>query len=316
LKNVRPIHERRVRHGPPASGGSAGRSRLLRRRTVPSATLTLLARFHEKVLNEAVGALMWHTIQLSREDLAKFKSLRVIVRVGRGLTTLTSRPRRDGRRRLQHTTLCLILNLYRRTFWLANMLRDGKKAAAPCPRIRVTPRHRRVWTRIGTAVALRAQAFGGFRVTFYDPYLPDGIEKSRGRGSEFTLCRTCCSKAHSWSTTGRAAPGSTSTSVAKALKEERIRAAAFDVFEHEPFSLSASPLKDCQNALFTPHSAFYSDASYPGAAGARGRRDAPRHHRQNSEAAARGNCVNARSSSSGAWQPRTFRCRGFGRRAL
>lgn len=43
------------------------------------------------------------------------------------------------------TTLCLILNLYRRTYWLANMVKEGKKfqgpeqvreAAAGCARIR------------------------------------------------------------------------------------------------------------------------------------------------------------------------------------
>lgn len=39
---------------------------------------------HEKVLNEAVGALMYHTITLSRQDLEKFKALRVIVRIGSG----------------------------------------------------------------------------------------------------------------------------------------------------------------------------------------------------------------------------------------
>lgn len=37
-----------------------------------------------QVLNEAVGALMWHSITLSKEDLDKFKSLRVIVRIGSG----------------------------------------------------------------------------------------------------------------------------------------------------------------------------------------------------------------------------------------
>ena len=29
------------------------------------------------------------------------------------------------------STLCLILNLYRRTYWLANMVREGKKIAGP-----------------------------------------------------------------------------------------------------------------------------------------------------------------------------------------
>ena len=29
------------------------------------------------------------------------------------------------------STLCLILNLYRRTFWLANMVKEGKKITGP-----------------------------------------------------------------------------------------------------------------------------------------------------------------------------------------
>ena len=40
--------------------------------------------------------------------------------------------------------------------------------------------------RIGSAVALRAKAFG-FTVIFYDPYLPDGIEKSFGLERVYTL---------------------------------------------------------------------------------------------------------------------------------
>lgn len=39
---------------------------------------------------------------------------------------------------------------------------------------------------MGTAVALRAKAFG-FNVIFYDPYLPDGIEKSLGLTRVYTL---------------------------------------------------------------------------------------------------------------------------------
>ncbi|KAK7083311.1 C-terminal-binding protein 1, partial [Halocaridina rubra] len=43
------------------------------------------SEIHEKVLNEAVGALMWHTITLTKEDLEKFKALKVIVRIGSGI---------------------------------------------------------------------------------------------------------------------------------------------------------------------------------------------------------------------------------------
>lgn len=38
-----------------------------------------------QVLNEAIGALLYHHITLSRDDLKKFKALRVIVRLGTGI---------------------------------------------------------------------------------------------------------------------------------------------------------------------------------------------------------------------------------------
>lgn len=44
-----------------------------------------LASFSSQVLNEAVGALMWHTINLTKEDLEKFKNLRIVVRIGSGV---------------------------------------------------------------------------------------------------------------------------------------------------------------------------------------------------------------------------------------
>lgn len=38
-----------------------------------------------QVLNEAVGAMLYHHITLTREDIKKFKSLRIIVRLGTGI---------------------------------------------------------------------------------------------------------------------------------------------------------------------------------------------------------------------------------------
>ena len=46
------------------------------------------SEIHEKVLNEAVGALMWHTISLTKEDLEKFKGLRIVVRIGSGVDNI------------------------------------------------------------------------------------------------------------------------------------------------------------------------------------------------------------------------------------
>lgn len=95
-----------------------------------------------QVLNEAVGALMWHTIILTKEDLEKFKALRIIVRIGSGTDNIDIKAAGElgiavcnvpgfGVEEVADTTMCLILNLYRRTYWLANMVREGKKFTGP-----------------------------------------------------------------------------------------------------------------------------------------------------------------------------------------
>jgi C-terminal binding protein len=61
-----------------------------------------------------------------------------------------------------------------------------REAAQGCARIRGDTLGIVGLGRIGSAVALRAKAFG-FNVIFYDPYLPDGIEKSLGVTRVYTL---------------------------------------------------------------------------------------------------------------------------------
>ncbi|XP_033333059.1 C-terminal binding protein isoform X1 [Megalopta genalis] len=269
------------------------------------------SEIHEKVLNEAVGALMWHTIILTKEDLEKFKTLRIIVRIGSGVDNIDVKAAGElgiavcnvpgyGVEEVADTTLCLILNLYRRTYWLANMVREGKKftgpeqvreAATGCARIRGDTLGIVGLGRIGSAVALRAKAFG-FTVIFYDPYLPDGIEKSLGLNRVYTLqdllfqsdCVSlhCTLNEHNHHlinefTIKQMRPGAFLVNTARgglvdddalaaALKQGRIRAAALDVHENEPYNVfqgqsSQCPLKDAPNLLCTPHAAFYSDAS-------------------------------------------------------
>ena len=43
---------------------------------------------HPRVLNEAVAVLMWHTFQLTKEDLEKLKALRIVVRIGSGVDNI------------------------------------------------------------------------------------------------------------------------------------------------------------------------------------------------------------------------------------
>ncbi|CRL06178.1 CLUMA_CG019022, isoform A [Clunio marinus] len=270
------------------------------------------SEIHEKVLNEAVGALMWHTIILTKEDLEKFKALRIIVRIGSGVDNIDVKAAGElgiavcnvpgyGVEEVADTTLCLILNLYRRTYWLANMVREGKKFTGPeqvrdaaqgCARIRGDTLGIVGLGRIGSAVALRAKAFG-FNVSFYDPYLPDGIEKSLGLNRVYTLqellfhsdCVSlhCTLNEHNHhlineytikqaSEVENMRPGAflvntargglvDDEALAQALKQGRIRAAALDVHENEPYNVFQGALKDAPNLLCTPHAAFYSEAA-------------------------------------------------------
>jgi len=264
------------------------------------------SEIHEKVLNEAVGAMMWHSITLTKEDIEKFKALKIIVRIGSGIDNIDVRAAGElgvavcnvpgyGVEEVADTTMCLILNLYRRTYWLANMVREGKKFTGPeqvreaaqgCARIRDDTLGIVGLGRIGSAVALRAKAFG-FNVTFYDPYLSDGIEKSLGITRVYTLqdllYRSDCVTLHcslnehnnhliNEHTIKQMRPGAFLVNTARgalveeqalatALKEGRIRAAALDVHENEPYNTFQGPLKDCPNLICTPHAAYYSDAS-------------------------------------------------------
>lgn len=264
------------------------------------------SEIHEKVLNEAVGALMWHTITLNKEDLEKFKALRVIVRIGSGIDNIDIKAAGDlgiavcnvpgyGVEEVADTTMCLILNLYRRTYWLANMVREGKRmqgpeqvreAASGCARIRGDTLGIIGMGRVGTAVALRAKVFG-FNVLFFDPYLVDGVEKSLGLTRVYSLqdllFQSDCVSLHcslnehnrhliNSETIQQMRPGAFLVNTARgglidenalgsALKDGRVRAAALDVQEHEPFNPAIGPLKDANNLIVTPHAAWFSEPS-------------------------------------------------------
>lgn len=144
---------------------------------------------HEKVLNEAVGAMMYHTITLTREDLEKFKALRVIVRISSGYDNVDIKAAGElgiavcnipsaAVEETADSTICHILNLYRRNTWLYQALREGtrgqsveqiREVASGAARIRGETLGLIGFGRTGQAVAVRAKAFG-FSVIFYDPY--------------------------------------------------------------------------------------------------------------------------------------------------
>uniref|UniRef100_H0XKR6 C-terminal-binding protein 2 n=1 Tax=Otolemur garnettii TaxID=30611 RepID=H0XKR6_OTOGA len=259
---------------------------------------------HEKVLNEAVGAMMYHTITLTRQDLEKFKALRVIVRIGSGYDNVDIKAAGElgiavcnipsaAVEETADSTICHILNLYRRNTWLYQELREGmrvqsveqiREVASGAARIRGETLGLVGFGRTGQAVAVRAKAFG-FSVIFYDPYLQDGIERPLGVQRVYTLqdllyesdCVSlhCSLSEHNHHLINdftikqmrqgaflvNVAHGSLvdEKALAQALKEGRIQGAALDVHESEPFSFAQGPLKDAPNLICTPHTAWYSE---------------------------------------------------------
>ncbi|KAB1270935.1 C-terminal-binding protein 2 [Camelus dromedarius] len=237
---------------------------------------------HEKVLNEAVGAMMYHTITLTREDLEKFKALRVIVRIGSGYDNVDIKAAGElgiavcnipsaAVEETADSTICHILNLYRRNTWLYQALREGtrvqsveqiREVASGAARIRGETLGLIGFGRTGQAVAVRAKAFG-FSVIFYDPYLQDGIERSLGVQRVYTLqdllYQSDCMRQGAFLVNAARGGLVDEKALAQALKEGRIRGAALDVHESEPFSFAQGPLKDAPNLICTPHTAWYSE---------------------------------------------------------
>jgi C-terminal binding protein len=261
---------------------------------------------HEKVLNEATAALLYNTITLNREDLLKFKALKLIVRIGVSYDNVDIKAAGDLNiavcnvpgfcvEEVADTTLCMILNLYRRTHWLASHVKDGKRIATPEQTREVSQGATRIrgdtlgiigLGQVGTAVAMRAKSFG-FNIIFYDPNKPDGLDRCLGLTRVNTLqdllSQSDCVTLHcslnektihlinentikimrSGAFLVNTARGGLidEQALANALKDGRIKAAALDVHEHEPYTPFNGPLKDAPNLLCTPNTAFYSDQS-------------------------------------------------------
>jgi len=141
--------------------------------------------------------------------------------------------------------------------------------------------------RIGTAVAMRAKPFG-FDIIFYDPYLRDGMDKAIGLKRAESLqelleksdvvsvnCDLNKDNHHMLNQETLAfippqkgiylvntARGGLieEAAILEALRDGRIKAAALDVLEHEPYT--DGHLKDVPNLILTPHTAFYSDEGF------------------------------------------------------
>ena len=197
-----------------------------------------------------------------------------------------------GTEEVADSAMSLILNLYRWTLWLEREIAKGKEFHGISDVIEVATGARRIRGKtlgligigaIGTALALRAKAFG-FDVAFYDPYVSDGVHKSIGIRQVETLEElfnmSDCLSLHCPLVPGTKQLLNKKTlqqvrdgvfivntsrgglidevALAEALKSGKVGAAALDVQETEPSTYATGPLKGAPNLILTPHSGWYS----------------------------------------------------------
>ncbi len=239
--------------------------------------------------------LVYHDIRLSEATIAALPKVKAVIRCGVGFDNvdLEAAGRRGivvcnvpdyGTEEVADHALMLLLALARRLMPADQAIRAGGwdlTAVFGAPRLRGRTLGIIGLGRIGTALALRARALG-LHVLFYDPYLPDGVDKAlaveRAWALEELLPRAEFLSLHCPLTrqtrhildartlallprgayvinTARG-PCIDGQALLAALESGQVGFAGLDVFEREP--LADDRLRRHPHVLLTPHSAFYS----------------------------------------------------------
>lgn len=243
----------------------------------------------------ADAIIIWHNMPLTANGIAKLQHCRAIIRNGVGFDSVDVVAARErgiavcnvpdyGTEEVADHAIALAMALCRQIMPLDT---EAKQLGW---HIRITPKLRRISTltfgivglgRIGTATALRAKALG-FRVIFYDPYLPNGADKAVGiariRTLDELLAQTDVLSLHCplnqethhliaerelallkpSAFVVNTARGSIikKAAILAALREGRIAGAGLDVIEDEP--LRTAEEAATPNLIVTCHAAFCS----------------------------------------------------------
>jgi len=150
------------------------------------------ADFNDEILDSSV-LIIWHNIPITRNGIRRLTQCKAIVRNGVGFDSVDIAGAGEcnipvcnvpdyGTEEVADHAIALSLALCRQLFPLdAEAKRLGWliKVESKIRRLRELKFGIVGLGRIGTATALRAKALG-FKVCFYDPYLPNGVDKAVG----------------------------------------------------------------------------------------------------------------------------------------
>jgi D-3-phosphoglycerate dehydrogenase/C-terminal binding protein len=146
-------------------------------------------------IEDAAAIMMYHTISITAQTINRLTQCKLIVRCGVGYDNVDWRLARQrgidvcnvpdyGTEDVADTAIGMTLALARGISLYNSRLRErqgpwGYESTTPMRRLRGRTFGIVGLGRIGTAAALRAKALG-MDVMFYDPYVPDGRDKSIG----------------------------------------------------------------------------------------------------------------------------------------
>ena len=239
--------------------------------------------------------LVYHDILLSERVIAALPKCRAIIRCGVGFDNVDLKAAGSrgivvcnvpdyGTEEVADHAILLLLATTRRLLPCDAAIRAGTWEVAPAmgtPRLRGRTLGLIGLGRIGTATAMRAKAFG-LRVVFYDPLLPDGVEKALGIERAYRLeellpqcqfvsvhCYLSRETRHilNEKTLAMLPRGAYVVNTARggcidlialhdALESGQVAYAGLDVVEREP--LDDERIRKHPRVILTPHTAFYS----------------------------------------------------------
>jgi D-3-phosphoglycerate dehydrogenase len=239
--------------------------------------------------------LVYHDIKVSEPTLAALPRCKAVIRCGVGFDNVDIRAAGErgivvcnvpdyGTEEVADHAIMMLLAITRRLLVCDRAVREGRwlvQDAFGAPRLRGRTLGIIGCGRIGTAMTLRAKAFG-MRVVFYDPYLPPGAEKALGVERAYKLeellpqaeivslhCPRTAETQHILNerTLALLPRGAYVVNTARggcidlvalydALESGQVSYAGLDVVEYEP--LADERIRRHPRVILTPHVAFYS----------------------------------------------------------
>src|SRR6266566_665975 len=239
-------------------------------------------------IEDADALMVYHCIQLTARVIERLTRCKLIVRCGVGFDNVDHAFARTcgipianipdyGTEDVADTAIAMMMTLARGVHLMNSRLRRREGAwhytqAVPLHRLRGRVCGIIGLGRIGTAAALRAKALG-MDVVFFDPYVPDGKDKSlglrRAESLEELLKQSHLLSVHCPLTDEtRRMLDDSAIALLRAIESGHLAGAGIDVLEKEPPPDDDPLLKawrDPQDPahdrlILNPHSAFYTEA--------------------------------------------------------